>query len=545
VGPDYQPPQVKVNPSFGEIPTTQPLAEGTGPSVPTTQPAPVGQWWTALSDPELNQLIDRAMRGNLTLQQAQSRLREARYELLIAGTELYPEVNADGGYNHARGSKNIIIPAGAFGAPSSSSQTQTPQTQSPRVDPRSRGGVPLRASSNAPLRAADVTSGASSSASSSGDGGGAVAVSPSAGAVAGPQSPLGQGGLPGVTTDVYQVGFDASWEVDVFGGTRRSVEAAADDASAAVEDNRDVLISLAAEVARNYVELRGYQRQAQIAQENLVLQNDTLDLTRSRYKNGFVTELDVARQAAEVATTAAEIPPLEYQAHQSMHSLAILLGEDPGALEAELTTAAPIPPLPPTVPVGLPSDLLRRRPDIRRAERQLAAATARIGVATADLYPKFTITGLLGLDSTKPEHLFDYNSRYYSVVPGVTWPIFEAGKIQNNVSAQNEVQRQAELGYQQTVLSALQEVEDSLAAYRTEQLRGRALGDAVTASREAVDLARQQYQQGVIDFLTVLDAERSLLAAENSLVQSDREACDDLVGLYKALGGGWEIEKKS
>jgi NodT family efflux transporter outer membrane factor (OMF) lipoprotein len=197
------------------------------------------------------------------------------------------------------------------------------------------------------------------------------------------------------------------------------------------------------------------------------------------------------------------------------------------------------------VPVGLPSELLRRRPDIRRAERRLAAATARIGVATADLFPKFTITGLIGLDSTAPKNLFQYQSHYYSVVPGVTWPIFDAGQIQANIDVTDEQQTQAMLTYRQTVLTALKEVEDSLAAYRTEQLRRRALADAVTASRQALDLARNQYQQGVIDFLTVLDAERGLLSAEDALAVSDTQTCDDLVSLYKALGGGWDVEAKS
>jgi NodT family efflux transporter outer membrane factor (OMF) lipoprotein len=528
VGPNYKPPEVHVNPSYGELsaqmPATQPTTRA---SVVTQQPVPAGKWWTTFNDDELNSLIDRAVKGNLSVQEAQSRLRQARYQLAIAGAQLYPDVNVDGGYNHSRGSSNIIIPPGAFGSSSSSSAT-------PLAVPRGTG--------HATAAPAAVSQSGTSGSGSGGSGGGS---SISGGGIAGPQSPLGQGGLPGVVTDVYQVGFDASWEIDVFGGTRRGIEAAEADTQAAIEDERSVYISLLAEVARNYVELRGFQRQAEIARQNLLTQEDSLELTRSRFQNGFVTQLDVSRQAAQVATTAAEIPPLEYQAHQSIHSLSILLGLDPDALAEELEQVKPIPPLPPTVPVGLPSDLLRRRPDIRRAERQLAASSARIGVATADLFPKFTITGLLGLDSSKPKNLFDYSSRYYSFVPGVSWPIFDAGQIQNNIKVQNELERQAALGYQNTVLSALQEVEDSLAAYRTEQVRRRALADAVAASRDAVDLARQQYQQGVTDFLTVLDAQRTLLSAENSLVQSDSNLCDDLVALYKALGGGWEVEGKS
>jgi NodT family efflux transporter outer membrane factor (OMF) lipoprotein len=223
--------------------------------------------------------------------------------------------------------------------------------------------------------------------------------------------------------------------------------------------------------------------------------------------------------------------------------MSILLGENPNSLSAELSIDQPIPLAPPSVPVGLPSDLLRRRPDIRRAERQITAANARIGEATADWFPKFTITGLLGLDSTTPKHLFDYTSHYYSFVPGVTWPIFDAGQIDANIHVQDELTKQAVLNYRQTVLTALSEVENSLVAYQTEQVRRMALIDAVSASREAFDLARQQYQQGVIDFLTVLDAQRSMLDAEDDLAQSDRAVSDDLVQLYKALGGGWENQK--
>jgi outer membrane protein, multidrug efflux system len=503
VGPNYQPPVVKVNAHYGDLAGPAPTTQA---SVLTSQPPPPGAWWAMFNDPELDRLIDRATAGNLDLQAAQSRLRQSRYQLIIAGADEYPEVNADGGYNHARGSKNVKIPAGAFGVPSTGSPSATPAAQLGK------------------MKAAPADD---------------VAGSPPVG----PQSPLGEGGLPDTITDVYQVGFDASWEIDVFGGTRRAIEAASDDEAAALEDRNAVLVSLQAEVARDYMALRGDQRQEAIVRENLATQRDTLELTRSRFENGFVTQLDVARQTAEVANTSAEIPPLIASERQSIHDLGILLGEDPEALSEELSVAKPIPPTPPIVPAGLPSELLRRRPDIRRAERQVAAATARIGVATADLLPKFTITGLLGLDASQPKNLFQYQSHYYELVPGVTWPIFDAGKILANVHVQNELERQAVLNYQQTVLTALGEVEDSLASYRTEQLRRLALMDAVTASRQALDLARQQYQQGVIDFLTVLDTQRSLLDAEDELVQSDQAVSDDLVQLYKALGGGWEKDK--
>jgi len=522
VGPNYQPPKPNVRPSFSEIPTA------TQPSQVVAEPANPRKWWTTFHDDELNRLIDRAVAGNLDLQVAESRLREARLGAIIAGARLSPDLNVDGGYNHARGSKNITIPAGAFGGGGSSSAPKAPAA-APAV--RTRGP---QAADALVITPASGSGGASS-------GGSAAIGAPAKGL--GPLSPLGQGGLPGVTTDVYQVGFDSSWEIDVFGGLRRGVEAAQADVSAAQEDQRSVLVSLMAEVAQNYIELRGIQRQDSIARENLGIQQDTLELTKSRYKNGFATQLDVARQTAEVATTAARIPPLEYEAHQRIHALGELLGKDPDELETELADQQPIPPPPPTVPVGLPSDLLRRRPDIRRAERQIAGASARVGVATADLFPKFELTGMLGLDSTKPKNLFNYSSRYYSIVPGVTWPIFSAGRIESQIKVQDEEQQQSILNYQETVLSALREVEDSLSAYRTEQLRQRSLAEAVTSSRQALELARQQYQQGVTDFLTVLDTQRSLLTAQDSLALSDRAVSTDLVALYKSLGGGWEEDQ--
>jgi outer membrane protein, multidrug efflux system len=509
VGPDYQAPKITVAPSFGEAATTQPDHSVNGNRVDAVR------WWRGFNDPELNSLIDRATVNNLDLRIAESRLRQARAQRGVVGSALWPEINADGGYQHARGSKNVVIPVSAFTSGSG-------------------GASPAISSANPTATPALVTSGGGGS-------GGTAAVSSSA-PPGGPQSPFGNGGFPGVTTDLYQAGFDASWEVDVFGGQRRADEAADADTAAAMEDRRDVRVSLLAEVARDYIQLRAAQFEAQIARQNLHDQQDTLELTRSRYKAGFSTQLDVARQAAQVASTAATLPMLEASVRQMIHALGVLLGQDPDSLSAELSASAPIPPVPPEVPVGVPADLVRRRPDIRRAERQLAAASARIGVATSDFYPKFSITGSFGLDSSRVHQLFDWNSHYFALSPGVSWPIFDAGRIRNNVEVQKELTRQAATSYQSAVLNALREVEDAMASYRTEQLRHRALADAVDASKEAADLARQQYDQGVIDFLQVLDAQRVLLEAQNVLAESDSSISLDLVSLYKALGGGWDAQ---
>jgi NodT family efflux transporter outer membrane factor (OMF) lipoprotein len=515
VGPDYRAPKVNVASSFGDVPATQPS------NAVNSSRVIVVQWWQTFNDPELNSLIDRAVKNNLDLRNAESRLLQARAQRGVVGSELWPQINADGGYQHARGSKNVVIPLGAFGGSSSGGA----------ASPASAGG-PVAS----PLDVSGGSIGGSGGAASSGAGAGASSSSP----LGGPESPLGNGGFPGVTTDLYQAGFDASWEIDVFGGQRRAIEAANADTAAAIEDRRDVMVSLLAEVARDYIQLRTSQLEAEIATQNLHDEQDTLDLTRSRYKAGFATDLDVARQAAEVASTTATLPAYEAAIRQSVHAIGVLLGQDPESLTVELTGTAPIPLIPPLVPVGVPADLVRRRPDIRRAERQLAAASARIGVATADFYPKFSITGSFGLDSSQIKELFDWNSRYFALSPGISWPIFDAGRIHNNVRVQRELARQAATSYQLAVLNAVREVEDSLASYRTEQLRRKSLTDAVDASREAVDLARQQYEKGVIDFLTVLDTQRTLLEAQNVLAQSDSAVSLDLVSLYKALGGGWE-----
>jgi outer membrane protein, multidrug efflux system len=356
-------------------------------------------------------------------------------------------------------------------------------------------------------------------------------------------SNLGSGGaipISGLEADLWQTGLDASWEIDIFGGQRRAVESATYTIEAAQWDRRDVLVSLTAEVAVNYVQLRGAQRELQIAQSNLASQRQTLDLTRRRAEGGLVPYLDVAQQEAQVATTESTIPTLQTEIRQAIHHLGTLLGQEPGSLSDELTAFEPIPIGPASVPPGLPSDLLRRRPDVRRAERQLAAATAQIGVATADLFPKFSVTGALGTESQSLKKLFDYASRDYSIVPGVDWDIFDAGKVISNIHVQNALQAQALQIYRKAVLQSMQDVEDTLVAYNREQVRLQALKAAVTADQRAVDLSMELFDKGSTDFLNVLDAQRNLFAAQDLMAQSEELVSADLVALYKALGGGWK-----
>jgi NodT family efflux transporter outer membrane factor (OMF) lipoprotein len=349
----------------------------------------------------------------------------------------------------------------------------------------------------------------------------------------------------GVTPDnqiqnLYQAGFDAVWELDLFGGLRRNVESANANVQAAIEGIRDAQVSLAAEVALNYIQLRGYQQEIVIAQNNLKAQQHTADITRKLLNVGFDSALDVANADANVATTESQIPVFETEAQQSIYALSVLLARPPADLLQQLSATANLPLVPAQVPVGLPSDLLRRRPDIREAEAQLHAATAQIGIAVADLFPKFSLTGTVSWNSNLLRTWWTEASRSFGVGPSVSWQIFQGGAIVSNIRVQEALRDQAFITYQQTVLAAFQDVENALIAFAKEQQHRKALNDAVIANRKAVDLSLQLYTEGQIDFLNVLVAQGSLYASEDALVKSECSIATDLIALYKALGGGWE-----
>jgi NodT family efflux transporter outer membrane factor (OMF) lipoprotein len=344
--------------------------------------------------------------------------------------------------------------------------------------------------------------------------------------------------------DLWQAGFDAAWEIDVFGRVRRGVQAADADIQAAVADRNDVLLSLLGEVARNYVELRGFQRQVAIAENNVKSQQETLELTRVRLNAGLGTDLAVAQTEAIVAATQSQIPAFQTLAQQAIHRLSVLTGKPPAALVAELDPIKPVPAPPPDIPAGVPSELLRRRPDIRRAERQLAAATARVGVATADLFPRFTLTGSLGVESNEFDNLGDNDSIFWSIGPGVRFPIFNRGRLKSAVAVENARTEQALSQYEQTVLRSLEEVENALVAYRKEFVRRESLARAVASSQRSVQLSQQLYQRGLTDFLNVLDAQRALYQNQDLLVQSESNVSANAVALFKALGGGWDVDQR-
>ena len=342
--------------------------------------------------------------------------------------------------------------------------------------------------------------------------------------------------------DLFLTGFDAGWELDIFGGIRRSIEAADASVAASVENRRDVLVTLLAEVARNYLEVRGNQKRISIALANIEIQRKTLDLTRGRFEAGLGSKLEIAQAEAQLTTTESQIPALETSMKQAIHRLSVLLGQRPTALTSELSEKAVIPSAPPEVPVGLPSDLLRRRPDVRQAEWELAAATARIGVATADLFPRFSLTGSFGRRSANAGDFLDSGSRFWAVGPAIRWPIFDAGRIRANIQVQDARQEQALVVYENTVLQALEEVENALVAYSKEHSVRRSLVRAVDANSRALEISTELFSKGLVDFLNVLQAQGALSLSQDLLVQSDQRISTSLVSLFKALGGGWEIE---
>ncbi len=340
--------------------------------------------------------------------------------------------------------------------------------------------------------------------------------------------------------EAYLTGFQASWEVDVFGGTRRAAQSGRAEFDAAQYALRNALVVLLAEVGRNYVELRGGQRRLEIAQKNIKAQQEALEISSDRYKNGLTSDLDVQQATALLATTQAEIPRLEAFIQASMNRLGGLLGQPPGALDAELSRPAAIPSTPPVVPVGLPSELLCRRPDIRQAERQLASASARIGVATADLFPKFYLTGAGGYLSLSTDDWISKGSAFWALGPTAQWRIFDSGRVRANIRVQNARQEQALAQYEKVVLNSFEETENALVGYAKEKLRRRSLEQAVKASRDSLQMAKELYTKGLANFINVLDAERSLYQTEDALAQSDKALSQNLIALYKALGGGWE-----
>jgi outer membrane protein, multidrug efflux system len=348
--------------------------------------------------------------------------------------------------------------------------------------------------------------------------------------------------VPGIPRDqeLYDAGFDALWELDFFGRLRRGAEAASAEVGAAEAGLRDAQVIVTAEVTRTYFELRGQQQQLDVARRNVANQRTTLDLTQVRLDAGRGTELDTSRAQAQLSSTRAKIAPLEAAVARSTHHLGVLTGREPGALRAMLAPSESLPELPTVAAVGDPAELLRRRPDIRIAERELAAATARIGIAVADLFPRVTFTGSAGYVAGSFEGLGDDGSSATLIAPGLSWAAFDLGRVRARIAGARARSDGALLRYEQIVLRALEETENALVTHARSREQLAHVADAARASSTAAGLARLRYENGASDFLQVLDAERSLLESEDRLAQTRTETATSLVAVYKALGGGWE-----
>ncbi|WP_189042264.1 efflux transporter outer membrane subunit [Aliidongia dinghuensis] len=345
----------------------------------------------------------------------------------------------------------------------------------------------------------------------------------------------------GGIANTFEAGFDASWEIDVFGKTRRAVEAADATVEATNESRRDVLVSLLAELGQDYATLRSAQARLAIAYRNIKADQDSLDLTRDKYKGGLGNELDVAQAQSQLETLNAAVPQLETVVAQQSHAIAVLLGKEPGALEAELAAPQPLPPAPPVLPAAVPSDVVRNRPDIRAAERQIAGANAEIGVAIAQMFPSFSITPSFGLAGGSLHHLLNDGALQWGVPASVSVPIFEGGRLEANVIEAKAIAEEDRLSYRKTVLTAFQEVEDALVAYNAERRRHERLVAAVAADRTALDRSTSLYRSGLGTFLAVLDSERSLYGSEDAAAQSELTLTQQTIALYKALGAGWQV----
>jgi NodT family efflux transporter outer membrane factor (OMF) lipoprotein len=341
-------------------------------------------------------------------------------------------------------------------------------------------------------------------------------------------------------TQSYGLELDASWEPDLFGATASAIDAASATAEARGFDLQDALVSLTAETAIDYIDVRSAQQQLALTQSNLTLQEQTLELTQFRSQAGLATELDVQQARSNVESTRAQVAQLQSQLERSRHALAVLIGQPPSALDAELATVAVIPSAPISLAVGVPADTLRRRPDVRSAERQLAAQFAQVNAARADLYPSFRLTGSIGLEALSLAKVLLPGAGFWNTGETVNTRIFNRTQLRQNVVVQTERQAQSLNTYESRVLQALQDVEDALTSLTQEQARRDHLTAATDAAQQSADLSLQLYTAGLQDFRTVLDAQRSLLSLQDSVASSTAAVSEDLVRLYKALGGGWQ-----
>lgn len=454
----------------------------------TPPPETLAKWWQTLNDPILTKLMAEMVTQNLDLQSAMARVREARARKGITRSGLMPQVNASGGQQTIR-SKRL-------------------DTFDYEFDP-SKLGPPFE---GFPSYTYEID-----------------------------PNPEDR------TSESYTAGFDALWEIDLFGGKRRAVEAANADLLSSYEEFNGVLVSMLAETAQNYIAVRSLQKRLALAEAALSVQKQTYRIARSRFKAGLADDMEIKGAQSALSGTQARIPTLKNNLNAVMNRLAVLTGKPPGALHYLLAPKAPIPVPPKYIAVGVPADTLRNRPDVRRAERILAAQTARIGVAKSDLYPKLTLIGSLGYESSGTDDLFDDGNLISRYGPRLSWAIFRGGAVFQNIEVQTARQELALKNYQSKVLTSLEEAEDALGAFVSEQIRRDELIVAKQSAEDAFDLGRRKYQAGLVGFSSVLYYQQTMLNYENQLAVSEGMVTSNLVRLYKALGGGWayRTEKRS
>jgi NodT family efflux transporter outer membrane factor (OMF) lipoprotein len=488
VGPAFRPPKAELPPSWDGATQSAAAAAGASGTTGTTGAAnsaePVEEaWWKVFRDPTLERLEQRVAAQNLDIQAATARLAESRLQARITAGSLWPTVDANASYEREKASQQGLLSLFSGGAPGSEA-SGTLGTGA--------GGAPgsLASSLSAPL-------------------------------------------------NLWQYGFDASWEIDLWGGARRAMEAARATAQASQEDLRAELLEQWAEVARDYLTLRGVQAQRAIVEATVAADRDTASITGQRADAGLTPHQDLVSAQTETDSVASQLPTLGQQEAQLLNALSLLLGAPPDSLREELSMAQQPQTALPAVPLGIPSELARRRPDIRSAEAKLAAATAQVGVAVAQLYPSITLTGSFGLQALQFSNLGSWSARQYAFGPSLTLPLFEGGRLRGTVELRKVEQQEAAINYQKTVLQAWHDVANALIAYDTEQERLQRLTQAAHESEEVLRIALERYRSGIDPYLNVLIAQRTLLQYQLQAAQSLTAVESNLVQLYKALGGGW------
>lgn len=346
-----------------------------------------------------------------------------------------------------------------------------------------------------------------------------------------------------ISTESYRMGVDASWELDLFGGVRRSIEVYDANIGSSIESLNDVIKSLISEIALNYVNLRLYQAQMDVTLKNLEIQEETHRIVKWRYDSGLVTALDFESSTYNLEQTRSQIPGLQQNIDQAQNRIAVLLGVNPGTLKAELDSVKSVPLMQDTLKAGIPADIIRQRPDLRKAEYDIAAQTAQIGVAMANRYPKITLSGSINLSAASVGDLIESDSLSTSIGPSLSLPIFRAGAIKRNIEVQSTVADQLLVNYKSLVLSALEEVENAMASCFYEKIRRDHLKKALESAERSLELSREQYNSGLVDFRTLLDAQKSLLSLQDQLTQSEGQISINYISLYKALGGGWPSDR--